>query len=63
MLPALVALLITILVVGIVAWLIVYLIDLLPIDATFKQIARVLVLIIAVLVCLIKALPLLGVGM
>lgn len=58
---ALISLLITILVVGIVAYVIVYCIDLLPIDGRFKQIARVLVLLIAVLIILMRALPLLGV--
>lgn len=58
---ALISLLITILVVGIVAAVIVYCIDLLPIDGRFKQVARVLVLLIAVLVILVRALPLLGV--
>lgn len=62
MVSGLVALLITIVVVGIVAGIIVYCIDLLPIDARFKSIARVLVLLIAVLVILFRALPLLGVS-
>jgi hypothetical protein len=61
MINALIALLITALVVGIVAWIIIYLIDMLPIEGNFKQIARVLVLLIAVLVILARALPLLGV--
>jgi hypothetical protein len=57
MINALIALLILILVVGIVAWIIIYLIDLLPIEGNFKQIARVLVMLIAVLVILLRALP------
>jgi hypothetical protein len=59
---ALIGLLITLIVVGIVAAIIVYLIDMLPIDARFKQIARVLVMLIAVLIVLLRALPLLGVA-
>ena len=61
MIEALIALLIVILVVGIVAWLVVWLIDMLPMDGRFKQIARVIVMVIAVLIILVKALPLLGV--
>jgi hypothetical protein len=63
MIEALIALLIVALVVGIVAWVIIYLIDMLPIEGNFKQIARVLVMLVAVLVILSRALPLLGVTM
>ncbi len=59
----LIGLLVAIIVVGIVAAIIIYLIDMLPMDGRFKQIARVLVLLIAVLVILVRALPLLGVSM
>jgi hypothetical protein len=61
MINALITLLILVLVVGIVAWIIIYLIDMLPIEGNFKQIARVLVMLIAVLIILLRALPLLGV--
>ena len=61
MVSGLVGLLITILVVGLVAWLLTVVIDMLPMDARFRQIARVLVFVIAVLVILFRALPLLGV--
>lgn len=62
MVSGLIALLVAILVVGIVAAIIVYLIDMLPIDGRFRQIAKALVLLIAVLVILLRALPLLGVS-
>jgi len=62
MVEALIALLIVVVVVGIVAGLIVWCIDMLPIEPNFKQIARVLVIVIAVLVILLRALPLLGVS-
>ncbi len=62
MIQGLIALLITILVVGIVAAVVIYLIDMLPIEGNFKQIARVLVLLIAVLIVLFRALPLLGIA-
>lgn len=61
MIEGLIALLIVVIVVGIVAGLIVWCIDMLPIEPNFKQIARVLVIVIAVLVILLRALPLLGV--
>lgn len=61
MIEALIALLITVLVVGLVAYLIIMLVDMLPIEGQFKQVARVLIMVIAVLVVLAKALPLLGV--
>jgi hypothetical protein len=60
MIESLVQLLIAILVIGLVAAVITYCIDLLPIDPRFRQIAKALVLIIAVLVILVRALPLLG---
>ena len=63
MIESLIALLVVILIVGIIAWLVVWLIDTLPIDANFKQIARVLVMVIAVLIILMRALPLIGVSL
>ena len=62
MIEGLIALAITVVVVGLVAWVVTLLLDMLPIDARFKQIARVLVIVIAVLVILLRALPLLGVA-
>ncbi len=62
MVEGLIALLITIVVVGIVAWLVIYCLDLLPMDARFKQIARAIVMVVAVLVILFRALPLLGIS-
>lgn len=62
MIDGLIALLVAVIVVGIIAWVIIYCIDLLPIEGPFKQIARVLVMLVAVLIILMKALPLLGVA-
>jgi hypothetical protein len=59
---ALIGLLITILVMALVLGLIIYLIDVLPIDARFKQIARVAAIVLACLVVIFKALPLIGVA-
>jgi hypothetical protein len=57
----LVSLIVLIIVVGIVAYLIKMLIDMLPIDGRFKQIASILVMLVAVLIILQRALPLIGV--
>lgn len=58
---ALISLIVLIIVVGIVAYLIKMLIDMLPIDGRFKQIAGILVMLVAVLIILSRALPLIGV--
>lgn len=64
MISALVALLITILIVGLVAGIIVWIIDQLPLEPPpIKQFARVIVIVIALLIILAKALPLLGVSL
>lgn len=62
MVEALVSLLILVVVVGIVAWIVLMLVDMLPIEPNFKQIARVLVLLICVLLILVRALPMLGIN-
>lgn len=61
MIDGLIALLIIVIVVGIVFWLLSLLIDMLPIEGNFKQIAKILLILICVLVVLARALPLLGV--
>lgn len=61
MIDGLIALLIIVIVVGIVFWLISLLIDMLPIEGNFKQIAKILLILICVLVVLARALPMLGV--
>lgn len=62
MISALIALLVVILIVGLIAGLVVYLIDTSPIPAPFKLWARWLVILIAVLIIILRALPLLGVS-
>lgn len=61
MIDGLIALLILVIVLGIVLWLLIWCIDMLPIQEPFKQVARVLLILICVLVLLARALPLLGV--
>ncbi|MDW9804271.1 hypothetical protein GOA91_15290 [Sinorhizobium meliloti] len=63
MIEALIALAITILVVGVIAGLIIFLIRRAPfIPAPFGQWAVYVVIVIAVLIILLRALPLLGVS-
>lgn len=61
MISALITLLVVVIIVGLIAGLVIWLIDMLPMDGRFKQIARVLVVLVAVLIILAKALPLINV--
>ena len=49
MLSEVISLLIGIVLIGLVCWLLMYVIDRLPMDGRFRQIARILVIVIAVL--------------
>ena len=60
---ALISLLILILVVGIIAALVLWVIREMPIEAPLSQWARVLVIAIAVLIIIVRALPLIGVAL
>jgi hypothetical protein len=62
MVESLISLLILVVVLGIVCWVVLYCIRLLPIEAPFQQIATALVIIVALLIFLTRALPLLGVS-
>jgi hypothetical protein len=59
---SLIALLILIIALGIVVFVINMLIDLIPMDPRFKSIAKVLLILVAVLILIARALPLIGVG-
>ena len=61
MIDGLIALLILVLVVGIIYWLMMMLIEAIPMGGNFKSIAKLLLLGICVLILLARALPLLGV--
>lgn len=61
MIDGLIALIVLIIIVGIVCWILLKLVDMLPMEGNFKQIAHALVILVAVLIVLAKALPLLGV--
>jgi hypothetical protein len=62
MIGDLIGLIVAIVVVGIVAGLIAVLVDMIEMDARFKKMARVLIMLVAVLIILAHALPLLGVS-
>lgn len=63
MTSALISLLIVVIVVGIVCYLVLLLVDMIPMEGGFKQVARVLVILVAVLIVLQRAMPLLGVSL
>ncbi len=52
MLSGVISLLIGIVVIGLVCWLLMYVIDRLPMDGRFKQVLRILIILIAVLAIL-----------
>ena len=62
MISALVTLIVLVIVIGIVLYLLNLLIEMLPMDGNFKQVAKVLIILVAVLIVLARALPLLGVN-
>lgn len=62
MVEALIALLVVIVVVGLICGLVVWLIDSSPIPSPFKEWGRWLVIVIAVLIIVMRALPLVGVS-
>jgi len=59
----LIGLIVLLIVVGIVCWIVLRLIDMLPMEGSFRQIAQALVILVAVLVVLYRALPLIGVSL
>jgi preprotein translocase subunit SecE len=62
MIAALFTVLIYCLVLGIIVWLVNYLISAIPIEEPFARIARILVVVIAVLIVVFLLLSLVGVG-
>ena len=63
MIEGLIGLIVLLIVVGIVCWIVLRLIDMLPMEGSFRQIAQALVILVAVLVVLYRALPLIGVSL
>jgi hypothetical protein len=62
MVEPLIALLVVCLVVAVVCAVLLYAVNLLPIEGNFKQIIHLLIILIAVLIIIFKALPLLGIA-
>ena len=50
-------------IVGIVALIAIKLLDMLPMEGGFKDVARLLIILVAVLVVILRALPLIGVSL
>ncbi len=59
---ALISLILLVIVVGVVVYIVGLLLDKVPMDAGFKKIAYVLIVLVAILIVCNKALPLLGVA-
>lgn len=62
MIGALITLLIYYIVLGLVAWLVLYVIDVIPLPDPFNRIARVVVIVVCVLVLIMLLLQLVGSG-
>ena len=60
MITALLYFVIYIVILGVVAWLLIYVVDSLPMLAPFKQIARVVITVIAVIILILLLLNLVG---
>lgn len=57
MAASLLTLLIWLIVVGFVVWVVLLVLDRVPFDATFRQVAKGLVIVVALVVLLLKVLP------
>jgi hypothetical protein len=55
---ALLGLVIWLLVVGLILWIVTLVIDRVPMDATFKQVAKAIVLVIGLIILLLQVIPL-----
>ena len=63
MISALIGLLVLIIIIGIIFYVLRQVLNLIPMEENFKQIALVMLLLVCVLVVLAKALPLIGVSL
>lgn len=57
MIESLVMFLIWLIVVGFIVWVVLLVLDRVPFDETYKQVAKGVVLVVALIVLLLKALP------
>lgn len=55
---ALLGLVIWLLVVGLILWIVTLVIDRVPMDATFKQVAKAIVVVIGLIILLLQVIPL-----
>lgn len=62
MITGLITFVIYLIVLGLVAWLLVYVVDLLPLPAPFGQVARIVIIVVCVLILVIMLLGLIGEG-
>jgi hypothetical protein len=58
---ALITLVITIIVVGVILWLLIYLVDNVPMFEPFRQVARTIILVVGVLILILILLQFIGV--
>jgi len=63
MVSSLIALIVLLIIVGIVLYIATLIVDMIPMDARFKQIAKILKILVAVLICIFKAVPMVGVSL
>lgn len=57
MVASLITLLIWLIVVGFIVWVILLILDRVPFDATYKQVAKGVVLVVALIILLLKLVP------
>ena len=62
MIAALVSLVIYLVVIGLIVWLLLYLIDAIPVPQPFHKVARVAIMVVGVLIVILLLLNLIGMG-
>lgn len=62
MIGTLVTFVVYILVLGLIAWLLLYLIDYVPVPAPFNRVAKVVIMVVTVLILILLLLQLVGIG-
>jgi hypothetical protein len=62
MTSALIGLIFLVIIVGIVVWIVLQLVAMLPMDAGFQNVVRGLIIIVAVLIVMYRALPIIGIA-
>lgn len=57
---ALLTLVIWLLVVGLILWIVTLVIDRVPMDATYKQVAKAIILVVGLIILLLQVIPMLS---